>query len=97
MLKAAWPLVAPDQLVRSLLTNRAALAEAADGILDADEQRLLYRRGQGWSDGDVPLLDEARALLATPPHAYGHVIVDEAQDLTPMQLRMVARRARTAR
>ena len=42
----------------------------------------------------MPLLDEARALLATPPHAYGHVIVDEAQDLTPMQLRMVARRAR---
>ena len=93
VLKAAWPLVAPDKLVRSLLTNRAALAEAADGILDADEQRLLYRRGQGWSDGDVPLLDEARALLATPPHSYGHVIVDEAQDLTPMQLRMVARRA----
>jgi hypothetical protein len=93
VLKAAWPLVAPDKLVRSLLTNRAALAGAADGVLDADEQRLLYRRGQGWSDGDVPLLDEARALLATPPHSYGHVIVDEAQDLTPMQLRMVARRA----
>ena len=31
---------------------------------------------------------------STPPRAYGHVIVDEAQDLTPMQLRMVARRAR---
>ena len=52
------------------------------------------RRGAGWSDGDVALLDEARALLDAPPHAYGHVIVDEAQDLTPMQLRMVARRAR---
>jgi DNA helicase IV len=32
--------------------------------------------------------------LATPPRTFGHVIVDEAQDLTPMQLRMVARRAR---
>ena len=42
----------------------------------------------------MPLLDEARALLAEPPRAYGHVIVDEAQDLTPMQLRMIARRAR---
>ena len=48
----------------------------------------------GWSDGDVALLDEARTALVEPPHAYGHVIVDEAQDLTPMQLRMVARRAR---
>jgi DNA helicase IV len=94
VLKAAWPLVSPDRLVHSLLSNRATLAEAAEGILDADEQRLLFRRGQPWSDGDVPLLDEARTLLDATPRAYGHVIVDEAQDLTPMQLRMVARRAR---
>ena len=94
-MKAAWPLVPPDRLVRSLLTTRATLAEAADGILDAREQQLLLRRGAGWSDGDIPLLDEARTVLDAPPRAYGHVIVDEAQDLTPMQLRMVARRART--
>jgi DNA helicase IV len=94
VLKAAWPSVSPDRLVRRLLTSRVALAAAADGILDAREQKLLLRRGAGWSDGDVPLLDEARTLLAEPPRAYGHVIVDEAQDLTPMQLRMIARRAR---
>jgi DNA helicase IV len=50
-------------------------------------------RSRGWSEADLPLLDEARALIAGPPQQYGHVIVDEAQDLTPMQLRMVARRA----
>jgi DNA helicase IV len=94
VLKAAWPAVSPDRLVRSLLTSPAALAQAADGILDPAEQKLLRRRGTGWSDGDVALLDEARALLAELPRAYGHVIVDEAQDLSPMQLRMVARRAR---
>jgi len=94
VLKAAWPRVAPDRLVQRLLTSRALLAEAADGILDDAEQRVLQRRGAGWSDGDVALLDEARTALVEPPHAYGHVIVDEAQDLTPMQLRMVARRAR---
>ena len=94
IVKAAWPAVQPDKLVRSLLTSRAALAEAAEGILDADEQKLLFRRGSGWSDGDIPLLDEARALLASPPQTFGHVIVDEAQDLTPMQLRMIARRSR---
>jgi DNA helicase IV len=94
VLKAAWPLVSPDRLVRSLLTTRATLAEAADGILDEDEQKVLFRRGQAWSDGDIPLLDEARSVLDAPPRAYGHVIVDEAQDLTPMQLRMVSRRAR---
>ena len=58
-------------------------------------RRLSVTRGsrRGWSDADLPLLDEARALLLGEPQRYGHVIVDEAQDLTPMQLRMVARRA----
>jgi DNA helicase IV len=50
-------------------------------------------RSRGWSDADLPLIDEARALVIGSPQQYGHVIVDEAQDLTPMQLRMVARRA----
>ncbi len=53
-------------------------------------------RPRGWSDADLPLLDEARALISGPPTQYGHVIVDEAQDLTPMQLRMVARRTSRA-
>ncbi|HEY7397315.1 MAG TPA: UvrD-helicase domain-containing protein [Gaiellaceae bacterium] len=93
IVKAAWPQVSPDRLVRSLFTSRATLAAAAEGILTPAEQKLLARRGTGWSDADVPLLDEARSLLDAPPHRYGHVIVDEAQDLSPMQLRMVARRA----
>src|SRR5215216_4986370 len=94
VLKAAWPTVPPERLVRSLLSSSRTLAEAADGILDAREQRLIRRRGSAWSDGDIPLLDEAHALVGSPPRSYGHVIVDEAQDLTPMQLRMIARRAR---
>ncbi len=94
VVKAAWPALSPEKLVRSLLTSRQTLAGAADGLLDEQEQRLLQRRGSGFSDGDVALVDEARALVGSPPRTYGHVIVDEAQDLTPMQLRMVARRAR---
>jgi DNA helicase IV len=53
----------------------------------------LMKGSRGWSEADLPLLDEARALLHGPPQQFGHVIVDEAQDLTPMQLRMIARRA----
>ncbi|HSO01901.1 MAG TPA: UvrD-helicase domain-containing protein [Gaiellaceae bacterium] len=90
----AWPLVTPEKLVRSLFTTPGFLAEAAEGILDEAEQRLLRRRAAGWSAGDVPLLDEAHALVGEPARTYDHVIVDEAQDLSPMQLRMIARRAR---
>jgi DNA helicase IV len=94
-LDRVWPTVAPEVLVRGLLTSRPTLEAAAAGLLDDDELRSLHRSraGFGWSEHDVPLLDEARALVAEPPRRFGHVIVDEAQDLTPMQLRMVARRA----
>jgi DNA helicase IV len=94
-LDAVWPAPKPAELVRTLLTSGTALAAAAEGILAADEQRLLLRprKGFAWSEHDVPLLDEACARVHEPPRVYGHVIVDEAQDLTPLQLRMVARRA----
>ncbi|HWG55896.1 MAG TPA: ATP-binding domain-containing protein, partial [Gaiellaceae bacterium] len=93
-LDAAWPAVSPERLLRALFTDVDLLEEAADGVLDRDEQRLLRRRGSGWSDADVALLDEAQALVGEPPRTYGHVVVDEAQDLTPLQLRAVGRRAR---
>ena len=92
-LDRAWPAPKPEQIVRRLLGTREGLAAAADGILDADEQTLFRRTRSGWSEGDLPLLDEARGILHGTPPRYGHVIVDEAQDLTPMQLRMVSRRA----
>ena len=93
-LDALWPRPKPEQLVRRLLTRPDELAAAAEGILDPHEQRLLQSgRGKGWSDADLPLLDEARALLEGAGRPYGHLIVDEAQDLTPMQLRMLARRS----
>jgi DNA helicase IV len=93
------PLPRADRLVAQLLTSPAALAEAAEGVLEADEQKLLLRdrpkrvSDLGWSEHDLPLLDEARVLLEGPPRAYGHVIVDEAQDLSPMQLLAISRRA----
>ena len=44
--------------------------------------------------GEFALLDEARALIDPELRRFGHVVVDEAQNLTPMELRMVVRRAR---
>jgi DNA helicase IV len=93
-LNALWPRPKAEQLVRRLLTSSEQLALAADGVLDENEQQLLLSgRGRGWSEADPALLDEARALLEGPDPARGHLIVDEAQDLTPMQLRMLARRS----
>ncbi|HEU5037301.1 MAG TPA: helicase [Nocardioides sp.] len=54
----------------------------------ADELVRRYGVGDHLAD-HRPLAERA---VADPSWAYGHVIVDEAQDLTPMQWRMVLRR-----
>ncbi|WP_300405713.1 AAA family ATPase [Nocardioides sp.] len=140
-----WPpLSAPDVL--GWLRDPELLARVGDGIVSAEEQRLLLK---SWGDGsrlsiqDVPLLDELRYALGDvpvrtdderddpiaaveggvdmqelmtasdreyaptgrawvpPTHSieddgFAHVLIDEAQDLTPMQWRMVGRRGRGA-
>jgi DNA helicase IV len=89
----------PKKLVSRLLTSPAVLESASEDVLDDDERKLLLRdrprrmSDLRWSDQDVPLLDEAQALLDGAPRSYGHVIVDEAQDLSPMQLLAISRRA----
>jgi DNA helicase IV len=55
--------------------------------------RAAAKRREPWTVADVALLDEAAWLVTGDVRTYGHVVVDEAQDLSPMQLRMVARRA----
>ncbi|GGY28081.1 HelD family protein [Streptomyces djakartensis] len=96
---AVWPRVRPEEVVAGLLADEGALAEAADGLLDRTEQRaLLWRKpprswkSARWSEADLVLLDEAAGLIEHPA-GYGHVVVDEAQDLSPMECRAIARRA----
>jgi DNA helicase IV len=58
-----------------------------------------------WTPADVALLDDARDVLGPKPgrngkiddadeiRTYGHIVIDEVQDLTPMQLKMATRRS----
>lgn len=98
---AVWPAVVPEKLLFRLLTEPELLARCADGVLDAGEQALLLwprpPRSPGaarWSEPDLVLLDELRDLLDRTP-SLGHVVLDEAQDLSAMQLRAVGRRCST--
>ncbi|WP_282702906.1 ATP-binding domain-containing protein [Streptomyces sp. CC219B] len=96
---AVWPRVRPEEVLAELLSGPDELAAAADGLLDADEQKALLWgkpprswKSARWSPADLVLLDELAGLIEHP-EGYGHIVVDEAQDLSPMQCRAVARRA----
>ncbi len=102
-----WPVLTPEHLLHDLYSFRALLRSAARGHLSRQDSLLLHRQRSThasqviWTAHDVPLLDEARAVLGPRPgrsredeiRTYGHIVVDEAQDLSPMQLRMLRRRS----
>lgn len=99
--ESLWPALDPAKVVLRLLTDRSFLSSAAEGVLTRDEQDLIMMAkpvrsaaSASWSLADVVLIDETADLLNRTP-SLGHVIIDEAQDLSPMQLRAVGRRATT--
>lgn len=134
-LRAWWPLLRPEQVLR-WLADADRLAHWAEGLLAGDEVAALAASfaAEERTVADIALLDELDALLGTPPrprprrrdpfqvapgvrevttfadrqsarHAplpaegrqeYAHVVVDEAQDVSPMQWRMLGRRGRRA-
>ncbi len=90
---AVWPALDAPKLLTRLYTDAEFLARCSRTILSDDERALLARRTKTvrWTSADAVLLDELAALLDGVP-SYVHVVVDEAQDLSPMQCRAVARR-----
>ncbi|NEA15559.1 HelD family protein [Streptomyces halstedii] len=99
--KAIWPAVDPAKLVLRLLTDAEFLGTHAEGLLTEDERKHLLAakpargvKSARWTAADAVLIDEA-ADLVERTHSLGHVVVDEAQDLSPMQYRAVGRRCST--
>ncbi|WAZ27121.1 AAA family ATPase [Streptomyces cinnabarinus] len=99
--KAIWPAVEPAKLVLRLLTDAEYLAEHAEGVLSEDERKTILWarpvravRAAKWSAADAVLIDEATDLIQRT-QSLGHVVLDEAQDLSPMQYRAVGRRCTT--
>jgi DNA helicase IV len=99
--KQVWPPVDPAKLVLRLLTDADFLAVHAAGVLGDDERKTILWakpvrsvKAARWSAADAVLIDEATDLVQRT-HSLGHVVLDEAQDLSPMQYRAVGRRCTT--
>ncbi len=106
-LERMWPVLTPAELLNDLFGSPGLLRSAAKQHLRPDEWELLRRERVAdattvvFTPADVPLLDEALELLGPRPRhvdadsvrTYGHIVVDEAQDLSQMELRMLDRRS----
>ncbi|MFC7586419.1 HelD family protein [Nonomuraea antimicrobica] len=99
-LDGVWPAVKPAEVLHEVLRGPSGddVPDPARGLLTGAERAALTwaRPPRGvksarWSAADLVLLDEIAGLIERP-RGYGHVIVDEAQDLSPMECRAVARR-----
>lgn len=99
MVNRVWPNVTAERVLRNLLGDPAVLRSASEGVLTEEEQAAITRPPaaradeEPWSQEDRVCLEELRVLLTGEgPPRYRHIMVDEAQDLTPMQARSLARR-----
>jgi DNA helicase IV len=105
-----WPELRPTEVL-GWLGEPARLAAAAGRALRPEQVAALSASWRApadggeprWSVADVALLDELRVLAGERSEGrrgreffYGHLIVDEAQDLSPMQWRMLGRRGQYA-
>ncbi|MGW2349738.1 HelD family protein [Actinacidiphila glaucinigra] len=95
-IQRVWPRLNAADLYAKLLKSQRLLADAAP-LLTTEELPALRHAESGkapWSAADLVCLDELEWLLngSDGRRTYAHIVVDEAQDLTPMQARALGRR-----
>jgi DNA helicase IV len=94
-----WPSLGAASTLRSILGSVASLRKLAGDLFTDEEIRLLVRSpakkvsDERWTRGDLALLDDLTDRIVGDIATFGHVVVDEVQDLSAMELRMVARRS----
>lgn len=94
-----WPSLTAASFLQDLFGSQQRLVDAAGADFTAAEVKDLYRpaseriASEQWTASDVALLDEAESQLGGRTTKHAHVVVDEAQDLSPMQLRSIRRRS----
>jgi DNA helicase IV len=96
-----WPKVDAKRLVFALLADQELLQRNGRGLLSPAELDAIVwpktPRGLGsapWTRADQVLIDEAADLIERTS-SLAHVVVDEAQDLSPMEVRAIGRRCAT--
>lgn len=100
MVNQVWPSISSDSVLKGLISNQARLiSAAASSKFLVNEISQLIRKFEGstreanWTAFDIPLLDYLDFLIDGNRETFDLIIVDEAQDLSPMQLDAIRRRS----
>jgi DNA helicase IV len=97
-----WPSLNPASFLRDFYSSQGRVITAAKELdFQVKELMLLDRKPspqiskESWTLSDVALLDflENRIQGTDPSEQFDYIIVDEAQDMTPMQLESIRRRS----
>jgi DNA helicase IV len=93
-----WPSMSAVNLIKDLYSSQARLLSAAkDSDFLVNELVMLEKKSanqnDGWSISDIALIDYVDTLLNGQKEIYDYIIVDEAQDLTPMQIESIKKRS----
>ena len=97
-----WPSLSPASFLRDFYASQSRIVNAAkDMDFQVKELMLLERKPasqiakEAWTVADVALLDflENHIHGTDPSTQFDYIIVDEAQDMTPMQLESIRRRS----
>jgi DNA helicase IV len=96
-LDTVWPSLSAPALLSRLYSDAEFLRRCSSTTLTDSERELLMRaaarssKATRWTPADAVLLDELTGLLDGTA-TFVHAVVDEAQDLSAMQCRAIARR-----
>jgi len=101
LIERGWPSLSPASFLRDFYSSQGRVISAARELdFQVKELMLLERKPspqiskEVWTLSDVALLDflENHIQGTNPTEQFDYIIVDEAQDMTPMQLESIRRR-----
>lgn len=98
MIRNMFPDVLPEDILKRLKSSSNDFLRYASAYMEVEdlENWLEYVIPQEFeiNKSDIPILDYIDYCLfgVKRENSFGHIAIDEAQNLNPMQLRMIARR-----
>lgn len=100
ILRNMYPDLTPEGVLKDLKKSAKAFLDSARSVFEEPEIRewLTHVIPNSFDirSSDIPILDYVKYRIEGISEVWGHIAIDEAQDLTPMQLGMLRRRTDSA-